>query len=125
MKGAEKASLFTTGQYGRLYITSGGHARGKTLRIQVLPEGVKVIPNGAPNTCLNNNAVEVYGVISGNKGWTETYGWIHKGNWQEDFRKLVEEREEATINALNKEVKSREELKEEKLKRDLKLLSKY
>ena len=90
MKGARKyARLFKTGQYERLYITSGSHARGDTFRIQVLPEGEKAEPNGSANQCLNSNAVEVYGVISGNLGWTEEYGWKHEGKWQEVFEKLV------------------------------------
>jgi uncharacterized protein CbrC (UPF0167 family) len=45
--------------------------------------------------CLNKNAVEVYGVTSGNPGWTETYGWLHTGKWVEDFERLVAERESA------------------------------
>lgn len=93
MQGAkEYAWMFKTGQFDRLYIVSGSHARGSTFRIQVLPEGVKAIPNG-PNMCLNKDAVEVYGVISGNPGWTESYGWLHQGKWQEDFEKLVKERQ--------------------------------
>ena len=93
MKGArEYADLFETGQYGKLYITSSSHARGRTFRIQVLPEGEKASPNGRSNLCTNENAVVVYGVIGGNPGWTEYYGWLHKGKWQEDFRALVEKR---------------------------------
>lgn len=96
MVGTEHAKLFKTGQYGKLYITSGSHARGNTLRIQVLPEGEKAVANGSQNTCLNKDAVEVYGVISGNLGWNEVYGWLHEGRWQDDFYKLVAE-EEAKI----------------------------
>ena len=90
MKGArEFATLFRTGQHGKLYITSGEHARGKTFRIQVLPVGEEAIPNGSNNLCLNDNAVTVYGVVSGNPGWTESYGWIHNGPWEDDFAELV------------------------------------
>lgn len=89
MKGSEKAHLFKTGQYGKLYITSSSHARGNTLRIQVLPEGEIAIPNGSGNTCLNKDAVLVYDIVSGQRGWTEVYGWLHQGKWQDDFRKLV------------------------------------
>jgi hypothetical protein len=59
----------------------------------VLPEGEKAKPNGMSNTCLNSDAIEVYGVISGNLGWTEEYGWKHEGKWQEDFEKLVRSKE--------------------------------
>lgn len=90
MKGAnEYAKLFKTGQYGKLYIVSGSHARGLTFRIQVLPDGEEAIQNGSQNLCTNKNAVEVYGVVSGNPGWTEEYGWLHKGKWQDDFEKLA------------------------------------
>lgn len=95
MKGAELAYLFETGQYGRLYITSSRHARGETLRIQVLPEGQKAKPNGSMNLCTNKDAVLVYGVISGNPGWTEEYGWLHHGPWKDDFYNLVKEKQEA------------------------------
>ena len=90
MQGARKyAELFNTGQIGRLYITSGSHARGTTFHIQVLPEGVKANRNGGPNMCTNDGAVEVYGVTGGQPGWTERYGWLHEGKWQEDCQILV------------------------------------
>jgi len=93
MNGArEYAKLFKTGQYGKLYITSGSHARVLTFRIQVLPEGEKAIPNGDGNQCLNKDAVSVYDVVSGNRGWTESYGWIHDGKWKDDFEAMVVER---------------------------------
>lgn len=93
MKGARKyANLFKTGQYGKLYIVSGSHARGKTFRVFVLAEGEKAITNGPNNAPLNSNAVEVYGVVSGDPGWTESYGWLHHGKWEEDFARLDEER---------------------------------
>lgn len=115
MNGAIRyAKLFKTGQYGKLYIVSGSHARGLTFRIQVLPEGEIAIPNGSQNSCLNSNAVEVYGVVSGNLGWTESYDWIHKGKWCEDFEKLVAEKE-AELELKNK---SDDTLKEQREKAD-------
>ncbi len=89
MRGArEYADLIPTGQYKRLYISSHYHARGKTFRIYVLPEGEVAVPNG-PNAPLNKNAVEVYGITGGQPGWTETYGWLHQGKWVDDFNLLV------------------------------------
>jgi len=86
----EYAELLESGQYGKLYLSSGSHARGKTFHIQVLPEG-EIAEVTTPNTlCTNDTAVLVYGVVSGNPGWTETYGWLHRGKWQDDFSKLVE-----------------------------------
>lgn len=94
MIGARRyAELFETGQYERLYIVSGSHARGRTFRIFVLPEGEKAISNGPNNAPLNKDAVEVYGVIGGNPGWTEGYGWLHDGKWQSDFIEMVKRRE--------------------------------
>ena len=37
-------------------------------------------------------AVEVYGITGGQPGWTETYGWLHRGKWEQDFAALVEKR---------------------------------
>ena len=110
MNGArEYAKLIPTGQYGRLYCTSGVHARGKTFRIQVLPENEEAISNGPGNMCVNRDAVTVYGVIGGQPGWTEWYGWLHHGQWEEDFmslvraiekehKRVIDEREEANIH---------------------------
>jgi len=92
MQGArEFSSLFSTGQHGRLYFVSGSHARGRTFHVFVLPVGADAKPNGK-NAPLNKNAVEVYGIVSGQPGWTEKYGWLHHGPWQEDFKKIVEDR---------------------------------
>ena len=126
MKGATKyARLFKTGQYGKLYITSGSHARGETFEIQVLPQGEKAKPNGECNKCLNSDAIEVYGVVSGNPGWTEEYGWIHKGKWQEDFEALVlhKEMEEEIQKKLQVHLKRAKEQKERE--RTNNLLSHY
>ena len=125
MKGAEYADLFKTGQYGRFYITSSSHARGKTFEIQILPKGELAIPNGNTNPCLNDNAVKVYGMISGHLGWTEVYGWIHEGKWQEDFYKMVTHYKNEKAKKNKKEIdetKNRENLK---LQKKLDLLSTY
>ena len=87
MNGArEYCKLFRKAQQiGRLYMIPSHHARGKTFRIYVLPEGEKVIENGGINPPCNVDAVEVYGVIGGQRGWSESYGWLHRGPWQADF----------------------------------------
>jgi len=96
MQGArEYASLFQTGQHGRLYLVSGEHARGKTFRIFVLPEGEPVMHNVTHNPPLNKDAVEVYGILGGQPGWTECYGWLRVGKWQQEFARLVENRKAA------------------------------
>ena len=101
MQGArEFSSLFTTGQHGRLYFVSGSHARGRTFHVFVLPVGADAMPNGSSNSPLNKNAVEVYGIVSGQPGWTEKYGWLHRGPWQENFHKIVEDRKSAIFASL-------------------------
>jgi len=122
MQGArEYSELFSTGQIDRLYIVSGYHARGKTFRIYVLPEDEKAIPNSRFNPPLNKDAVEVYGIIGGQPGWTETYGWLHEGKWQEDFQllatqRLFEKKEHEAIHALEKEEKKQQaELRKKQL----------
>jgi hypothetical protein len=80
--------MFTSGQYGRLYLVCGEHARGKTFHIWVLPTAESVA--GMPWTV--KDAVEVYGITGGQPGWTETYGWLHRGKWEQDFAALVASR---------------------------------
>lgn len=95
MKGArEYCRLFGRAeQHGRLYLVPHHHARGKTFRIYVLPECEMAIPNGDFNPPLNKDAVEVYGIISGDPGWSEVYGWLHEGPWQDDFKMICGNRE--------------------------------
>ena len=125
MKGTEKAHLFKTGQYGRLYIVSGSHARGRTLMIQVLPKDEVAIPNGSGNCCLNPNAVVVYDVVSGQRGWTEVYGWIHNGKWQEDFEKLVLEKEAEVERELKEHKALLEETTQKREQKTKELLGDY
>lgn len=100
MKGADEyAQLFTEAiQIDRLYLLPGEHARGKTFRIFVLPEGEKVIENGGINAPLNKDAVEVYGITGGQPGWTETYGWLHDGEWRRDFMRMAAERKSLEVS---------------------------
>lgn len=126
MDGArEFARLFETGQYGRMYIVSGSHARGKTFHIQILPKDEEAIPNGKQNLCINKNAVEVYGVIGGHPGWTERYGWIHKGKWVDDFQNMVNNRTVQVFEEISKAEKLTAQLKEQEMKRVKLLLNNY
>ncbi len=77
-------------QIGRLFFQLSTHARGKCFEIFVLPEGVKVATD--QHIGGTKDAIGVYGVISGQRGWTEAYGWIHKGKWQNDFNTIVEQK---------------------------------
>jgi hypothetical protein len=82
------ATLFSSGQHGRLYLECGEHARGKTFHIWILPtaEPIDHMP------WASKDAVEVYGITGGQPGWTEEYGWLHRGKWEQDFAALVERR---------------------------------
>ena len=93
MNGAKEYADFPiAGQHGRLFIVQSRHARGYTLRVFVLPRGeaAKLNHGSTEHAPLNADAVEVYGVVSGNPGWTECYGWLHEGPWQADFATIVE-----------------------------------
>lgn len=95
MKGArEYEGLFgyKGEQVGQLLIWSGKHARGHTLDVWVMPEGESIerFSSGSPN--IKGDYVKVYGAVSGQPGWTETYGWLHKGPWVDDFNAIVAER---------------------------------
>lgn len=126
MKGArEYAGLFETGQYDRFYIVSGSHARGRTFHIQILPEGELAKRNGKNNLCLNRDAVEVYGIVSGHPGWTETYGWLHHGKWEEDFYKLVAEKKDERARASEEERQRSLKLEESEVAREQRLLDNY
>lgn len=103
MKGAtEYARMFRTGQHGKLYLVSGSHARGETFHIWILPTDEPV--KGMPWTI--DGAVEVFGITGGQPGWTETYGWLHKGKWQEDFAALVAVRKHEIEQAKTEREKS-------------------
>jgi hypothetical protein len=122
MNGArEYAAMFSTGQYGRLYLQSGSHARGATFHIYVLPANVRV-KDGQP---FSADVVEVYGITGGRPGWTETYGWLHKGKWQDDFAELVKARR-AEIEAYNaRKEQDQTEAKATERDRKAKLLETY
>ena len=126
MQGAtEYAQLFKTGQYGRLYLSSGTHARGTTFHIYVLPEGEEARWNGDGNGPRNSDAVEVYGIVAGQPGWTESYGWLEKGPWQEDFLALVEARKAELAIQKKESDKNQKEKEFEETMRKKKLLESY
>lgn len=112
MNGArEYASLFQTGQYGRLYFEVGSHARGKTFHIYVLPGDVEITDTRQFNNIRNSQVVEVYGVTGGQPGWTESYGWLYVGPWQQEFQKLVI----ATNVAIQEAAIKREQIVQDKI----------
>lgn len=126
MQGADDfADLFKTSQHGRLYIVSSAHARGKTFRVFVLPEGEEARGNGPANAPLNKDAVEVYGIVGGNPGWGEYYGWLHKGPWQEDLNVLVEKTRRQISKSKALRAKQSAEKATAAQERELELLATY
>lgn len=86
-------------RYKKLYIEFSDHARGKTLHIWVLDSDTVQFRLTSDVVELRSvhcypNAVEVYGVINGNPGWTEEYGWKIPGPWQKDFADFIADRRE-------------------------------
>lgn len=94
MEGArELAVVFTKPeQIGKLYLLPGSHARGKTFSVYVLPEDEDADIQYESNPPINKNIVEVFGVIGGQCGWTEYYGWIHRGKWENDLNAVFDTR---------------------------------
>lgn len=100
-----QASFFETQRYGPLYIVSGSHARGRTLHAFLLDPGQELTPN--PRSGTNNrhpslrDDQEIYGVVQGQRGWTEEYGWIQDhphvqdGSASKLFIQLIEANEQA------------------------------
>ena len=124
MKGAYEYNILfkESHQKGRLFFVVSDHARGTTFRVFVLPAGEDAIKNGSSNAPLNSNAVEVFGQIGGNLGWTDFYGWIHKGKWQDDFNEYVEvlkEQKETYRRKLDKAKQAREAQEAKELERNL------
>lgn len=94
MQGArDYFSLFSgkSFQEGKLLVKFGSHARGTTMQIYVVTPEYKDGARGWPNT---RHGVEVYGIKGGQPGWTEFYGWLREGPWQEDFMRIVERKRE-------------------------------
>jgi hypothetical protein len=121
----EYAKLFETGQYGRLYLVSGEHARGRTFHIYILPKGEAAQPNGRNNRPLNADAVEVYGITGSHPGWDETYGWLHHGKWEQDFADMVETRRIGMAKRKVLAEELRAETEAAKAKRTAELLQAY
>ena len=112
----EYADLFKIEQVGKLYLVPGNHARGKTFQIYVVPDGKR-----AP--C--EDMVEVYGAVSGQPGWTESYGWLFHGSWETDFYRLVEKRKRDLDKSRALEETARSEAEKEQQNRVRDLLAKY
>lgn len=74
-----------------LYVTAS-HARGETFFIYLI-DG-------------NDKLFKVYGITEGHPGWTETYGWTHKGTWVKPILQY--------LRNLESEITSHDEAREQK-----------
>ncbi len=109
-------------QIGRLFFQLHTHARGKCFEIFLVPDGVKVEGGHVGGV---KDVVEIYGMAGGQRGWTETYGWLHKGKWQDDFSAIVEQKKaEREVNKIKYEKKIKAQKTQESKKVDS-LLSSY
>lgn len=113
-------------RFNNLIFNISYHARGTTLHIYVVDNDFD--ESLVKYTCLNQNDLEVFGITGGQPGWTETYGWLHKGKWIDSFNDLLDmikdrKAEADTKNELRKseQDKKSKELEQEKIDRFNKL----
>lgn len=69
-----------------IFVTSS-HARGYCFHIYLIKEDY----NDLSDKQIRSNAFEVYGIINGQPGWTEQYGWLCKGNWISPILEYLDE----------------------------------
>ena len=124
MKGADEYYDLFRGeseQIGRLYFQLHTHARGKCFEVFLLPKGVDREADKGKLYGGYPPMVELYGVISGQRGWTECYGWLREGPWVEDFDKIMDlKREESKCRELERLLRQEAEgVKRENLVREL------
>ena len=82
------------------------HARGRTLDIYLVEDEDALREKGL----LDCNKVKVYGMVSGQPGWTDKYGWIIEGNWCEYINGILNKSIELyNQNQLNDERKKQQE----------------
>lgn len=68
-----------------IIIASGDHARGRTVHIFLVDNEDYI---GNIINCPGK--LEVYGVVSGQPGWNEEYGWIHSGSWVKVIERIID-----------------------------------
>lgn len=118
----EYASLFKKSQqHGKLYLQVDSHARGKTFHIWVLPNTDPI----SDTIYRTKDAIEVYGITGGQPGWSETYGWLHRGKWEHDFEQLVKNKKLEVEAEKERERARKEEAAARKKARIKKLLDAY
>lgn len=101
---------FTIGS-ANIIMQIGHHARGNVAHI-----------------CIENESderLEVYGILGGNPGWSEYYGWTKQGPWVKYIENLLDELERE-INAKDRCVQSKtEEDKQRQLQAEQEKIKKF
>jgi len=93
-----------------IYVTSS-HARGECFHIYLIED------TNYTDEQIRNNAFEVYGIIGGQPGWTEEYGWLREGAWVGPILKYLNNLEKQNENIENNKYKEQLKLKSEKDKK--------
>lgn len=125
MKGADKYyDLFggRSQQIGRLFLQIHAHARGKCFEMYLLPEGTTVAGSRIGST---KDAVQIYGRTGGQRGWTESYGWLHKGDFQDEFNMIVDRKEVELSERIEKRKLEMEGINKAKDEKTASLLASY
>ena len=65
-----------------------------------------------------DNCLEVYGIVSGQPGWTEEYNWIHKGKWVESITNYLDNLK-FEIDLHYKKVEEDKKLREVEIKKQI------
>lgn len=127
MRGAREYVVFLLeGQYDRLYIETDSHARGYTLNIYVLPKDTVVTNiNELRKIKYTESVVKVYGIVSGDYGWTESYGWLHKGPWEKSFYNLVENKKREIAEEKERKEREKRQKEYEEKQRQISTLTEY
>ena len=124
MKGADEYYDLFDGesqQLGRLYLQLRQHARGKCFEIKLMPDGMV----GSGDYVAGKDVVEVYGMVSGQRGWTEAYDWIHVGKWKDDFLAIVEQKKLEKAQSKDSAEKIKQESNDADRKNTQSLLAAY
>lgn len=90
------------------------HARGKTLDIYLVKNEDVLKENGL----YYCDSLKVYGMVSGQCGWTEKYGWIEEGSWCKYINGILEKslffyeqnKKKAEANEKQRKIEEREKI---------------
>jgi len=100
---------------GNIIYALSDHARGKCFRV-FLVENIHGLTD--KELINSSNRFEVYGVLGGQNGWTEYYGWKHEGNWVKLITNYLNDLK-SKINLYHKNIEENKKLKEAEIKEQI------